>query len=76
MRTSNYRLNQQHTWSQGVHDSKCLPQGSYISPVKIEYVPKHIIEKACHQWFNSEMEIFCFTREGFVAIPKYKIREE
>lgn len=76
VRTTNYRLQEEHTIHRGIQDSKSLPQGSYICPIKLGYVPKHIVEADNNRWHNPETEVFCFTKYGIVSIPRYKIRGE
>ena len=76
VRTMNYRLIAEHVLNLGPHDSKTLPQGAYISPIKLEYVPKHITDSDRNGWHKEEYDVYCFTRYGIISIPRCKIRQE
>lgn len=72
VKTSNYALSESHTFISG-GDSRTLPQGAFVSPIDIYYVPQFILEK--NPWFDKKVDIFCYTRFGMVPIPKHKVRE-
>lgn len=56
-------------------DYKVLPAGSFVRPINYDYVPKHVLEDPKWKNFNSEKEIFCYTKLGFIAIEKKMLRE-
>lgn len=51
-----------------------LPQGSFVRPVKLRYLPKHILDELS-PFFDEQTEAACFTAKGFLIIP-WKIIEE
>ena len=66
--TQNYALREEHKiWTKDL-DPKVLPQGAFVQPMNLSYVPKHITEKA--SWFNEDTEVYCYTRFGIIALPK------
>ncbi len=56
-------------------DAKTLPQGSFVSPIGLAYVPKHVLDDETNRWFNQDTHVFCFTRLGIVSIAKCYVRE-
>lgn len=76
-RTPNFALSEDYSFAQGVkhYDVKTLPSGSFVRPVNFEYVPNFVLEDPRWRWFNKDIEVFCYTRFGFLAIPKASLRE-
>lgn len=74
-RTPNYILTEEHTYSLGVSDYRTLEAGTFVRPIELHYVPKHITEDRSHREFNKETQIYCYCRYGIVAIPRKIIRE-
>lgn len=52
-----------------------LPAGTFVRPIHIDYVPKHVMEERRHRYFSPTTETFCYTRFGIVAIPNELIKE-
>lgn len=75
MKTPNYVLTQDFVAIFGVQDQKILPAGSFVKPVEFTYVPKHVIEGPYGKSFNKRTDVFCYTRIGFISIPRAWIRE-
>ena len=71
MKTPNYVLNSDHTLISG-HDTRVLKEGTFVRPLELHYVPKHVLE--ANKWVNTYDESFCYTHFGIVPIPKYKLR--
>lgn len=74
-RTPNYTLGGPFKHSKGPHDEITLPIGSFVRPLDISYVPKHVLEDPEWRYFNKDLEMFCYTSKGIFVIPKYLIRE-
>jgi hypothetical protein len=74
MPTPNYVLTEEHAVSSGPYDTKTLPAGSFVRPIDPVYLPRHITESDEYKYFSPERQIYCYTRIGIVAIPKYKVR--
>lgn len=81
-RTPNYRLMEDFVVaaSGGSYmmggDYKTLPEGSYVRPIELAYVPKHVLEDKRWQHFNKDKEIFVYTKIGIVPVPKRILRDE
>jgi hypothetical protein len=72
-RSSNYRLKEDFYFGStygSYQDGKKLPAGTYIRPIDLSYVPNHVINDQRWRHFNSELEVFCYTRFGIIPIPK------
>lgn len=74
-RAPNYIITEEHTYSLGVSDYRTLPAGTFVRPLELHYVPKHIIEDKAHLDFNKVTQIYCYCRFGIVAIPRKIIKE-
>ncbi len=76
VRTPNYRLLEAHTVSNGPHDQRLLPAGSYVRPIELRYVPKHVIDDSRWTWFDGDIEVFCYCSLGIIPIPKKILKGE
>lgn len=56
-------------------DTLTLARGTFIKPVSAKYLPKHILDDPKFLGFNENEEAFCYTRYGFILIPRKLIRE-
>ncbi len=52
-----------------------LESGTFIRPIDISYVPKHITSKNEYRFFDGRTEIYCYTRYGIIPIKRSNIRE-
>lgn len=73
VRTPNYQLSEDYTYFVGAMDTRTLPQGTFVRPIELTYVPKHITEG--NKIFSKDTEVYCYTRYGILAIPRKIIRE-
>lgn len=74
MRTPDFVLKVAHSYGTSP-DQRTLPAGTFVRPLELHYVPKHCISNPENKWFNSETEVFCYTRYGIVVIRKDNIKE-
>jgi hypothetical protein len=74
MRTPDYRTTEDFNLGTGM-DPKILPAGSFVRPVDLKWVPKHLVESPDHRFFNEEREVFAYCRFGFIVIPKRLLRK-
>lgn len=76
--TPNFVLDQDYE-TQVKGASKTLPAGSFVRPIDIYYVPKHIIEQDEEQpyvfRFRADSDLWCFTHYGILKIPKKLVRK-
>lgn len=70
--TPNFIITEDHTYgedsSRWSMESKILPKDSFVRPIDILYVPKHVKEK----WVgvNLKTHVYCYTRAGIMPIPR------
>lgn len=74
-RAPNYQITESHTCHSGPTDTITLPEGSFVRPIELHYVPKHVIEDPQNRYFNKTTEIFCYCHYGILPIPRRIIRE-
>lgn len=58
-----------------LHDYKVLPAGSFVRPIEVQYVPKHVLDKTQYRSFNKDVQVFCYCKYGIIPIDKSKFRE-
>lgn len=73
IRTPNYVLSEAHYHHVGPMDARTLPAGTFVRPIELCYVPKHVTE--ANREFDKEKEVYCYCRYGILPIPKSIIRE-
>jgi hypothetical protein len=59
-------------------DGGLLPTGSFVKPIKVEYLPKSFEDRDAFcslKYFNPESEIYVFSHYGIHTIPKRIVRE-
>lgn len=79
-RTPNYRLNTDFSYSASPGmwanmDQKVIPAGSYVRPLELTYVPKHVVEDKRWEFFNKDLDVFCYTKNGIIPIPRAYLSE-
>lgn len=72
-KTPNYVLITGVSVNTGRYGTKVLPSGSFVRPVEVKYVPKHVLEK--YDNFNASYYVFIYTSYGFIVTEKSNIRE-
>ncbi len=76
VKTDNWALTEAYNVPNGGgYDTRTLPQGAFVSPIDLRWVPKHVLEDPQHMWFDKEAETFAYSRFGFVRIPKRILRK-
>ncbi len=76
VRTPNYALTEEHSvFRKNRTDPIVLPAGSFVRPLELCYVPKHVLEDPQWRYFDKEIEVFVFTKFGIVAVPKRLVKE-
>lgn len=73
-RSKNYVLKQEYRFDHR-GELVTLPAGTFVRPLSLEYVPKHILEDKANKYFNPDMEVFCYTRYGIISIFKNAVLE-
>ena len=76
--TPNFQLTEDvHIPGSGTWSSKdlILPKESFVRPLDIHYVPKHVTEDTRNRWFDPEKEVYCYTKLGIHAIRKIYIKQ-
>lgn len=78
MKTPDYILKEEYSYPSGKgasHDLKVLKAGAFVRPIEQRYVPKHVLEDERWRWFSPKLEVFVYTSQGIVVVPKNIIRE-
>lgn len=74
-RTPNYRLNSSVRITYSTHDTKIIEAGTFVRPIQLEYVPKHVTENPLWKGFDKEKDVFCYCSIGIISIPKKYVQE-
>lgn len=73
MATPDFILTAEYIYVIDSHDSYTLPKGTFVRPIKLSYVPKHILEKKVRTEFDKKLDVYCYTSYGILPIPKKSI---
>lgn len=74
MKVQEYVLDADHNIWYG-SETKVIPQGSFVKPINLAYVPQHVKDDSRWKFIRHDVEVFCYSRFGIVAIPRRIIRE-
>ncbi len=74
-RTPNYIISEAHSYHVGSTDTRTLEAGTFVRPIELPYVPKHVTENPQNRCFNKETDIYCYCRFGIIPIPRKIVRE-
>lgn len=75
MKVQEYVLTAEFSWDVGPYDKRTLPAGSFVKPVGMKYVPKHVHEV----WGGDASKIiegktYAYTHFGFILVPLHLLR--
>lgn len=70
-RTPNYVLSDDFH----ISGDKNLPAGSFVRPIRWEYLPKHITHSKLYEGIEPIGVLFCYTRYGIVPIDIRRFRQ-
>lgn len=73
-RAPHYGITEEYPISVNAQTRKVLPAGSFVRPINIEYVPKHILKE--NPDLNQKIWVFCYTHYGIVPIPREIVEEK
>lgn len=74
IKTTNYVLNQDLLLNIG-RTLETVPAGTFCKPVELCYVPKHVIQDERWDYIDPQTTVFCYTRVGFIPVPRSYLRE-
>jgi hypothetical protein len=74
MKTPDYILIAEYNYVNDNLDHLILPAGAFVRPIEECYVPKHVKDRKINAWFNGALEVYCYTRQGIIAIPWDQLR--
>lgn len=57
------------------NDSLTIPEMTFVKPIEIRWVPKHVVENPRWQSFNPDKDVFCYCHYGIIPIPRSKVRK-
>lgn len=73
--TPNYVLTEDLTLYTTSQKSTVLPVGSFVRPIELCYVPKHVLDSTMGRTFSKLTQVFCYTYFGIVPINWNLIRK-
>lgn len=77
MATPNYAMHTEYSLPNYPGDDPIvLIKGSFVRPMELSYVPKHVKENP--RWvriFNPTMDVFAYTYYGILPIPRNKFHQ-
>lgn len=73
--TPNYVLTEDFTVYAKFSSNTILPAGTFVRPIEVTWLPKHILELSEHLWFNPQKEIYVYTSAGIIIVPKDIVRK-
>jgi hypothetical protein len=76
MKTPLYITIEDHEVYLGGGDIKTLPQGSFVKPIKFEYLPKHIKDRDNPSWFDPERYVYVYCHYGIVCVRWQILRKD
>jgi hypothetical protein len=53
-----------------------LPAGLYVRPVALKYIPTHLSDMSEHRYMNHDTHVFCYSKYGFLSLPRSLIKQE
>jgi hypothetical protein len=71
--TPNFAVKEEVKISMGLYDHITLEAGTFVRPIELKYIPKHVIEDKRWSHFNNEKEVFCYTPKGILPIDRTKV---
>jgi hypothetical protein len=76
MSTPNYVTKEDFRFmSDSLWNEKVLESGTFVRPIELAYVPKHIRDNPMNRWFDAEKEVYVYCSFGIIAIPKNIVRK-
>jgi hypothetical protein len=73
--TPNFITTEDYRFMKSKWTEQILPAGSFVRPIELCWLPKHILDADGHKWFNSETEVYAYCSWGIIAIPKKIMRK-
>lgn len=74
MRLPEYQTTADHAHNLTAQDQSTLPAGSFVIPLELCYVPKHVRDDRSRPYHDKEKNVYVYCRYGIVSIPKALIR--
>lgn len=74
VKVQDYVVYEEHKIMITFHDVITLPPMTFVKPVELCYVPKHVQERWKDK-FDPKKDVFCYCRLGFLPIPRSVIKE-
>lgn len=73
--TPNYILNKQVTIHLGIKGNIIFPEGTFVRPIEVTYLPSHITEDKEFKDFDPDKEVYCYTPKGIKRLLKDCVRK-
>jgi len=59
----------------GHKTTKTLPANSFVVPISMEYLPKHILDDVKLYYYVEQIDIWVYCHYGIVVVAKNAVRE-
>ena len=56
-------------------DKLIIPVNTFVRPIELCYLPKHILDSSLHKWVDLNKEVYAYSHYGIIPIPKDKMRK-
>lgn len=57
-----------------VWDVKIIPAGTFVKPIELRYLPKHVVDDPRWNEYDVEISVFCYTSYGIIPLPRSLLR--
>lgn len=74
MKTQDFCLSEDCTIYVPIGDNIIIPAGTFVNPIDMRWVPKHVIDDTRWRWFNKDKHVYVYCYLGIVPVDKDKIR--
>lgn len=75
MCTPNYMTTEDIRLVADWQDEFIIPAGTFVKPVDLVYVPKHVVDSKYNMHYNKDEDQFCYSSYGMHIIPNKFIRK-
>lgn len=76
MKIQEYCMSEDYKYVEpGTWDTNIIPRGTFVKPLSIYYVPKHIKDLPLNRFFDATNEVYVYCSYGIISVPKKFIRE-
>lgn len=75
MSTPDFMLNEEFVYHITAFDKHTFPKGIFVRPIKLSYVPKHVLDRVVYEHFDKVRDVYCYTTLGIFPLPRKLITQ-